>query len=302
MTTNSDYPTIMVGTCIHNKVWSIEAYLNAIFEQSYPKDRISLVFYVNDSIDGTKEKLVDLLKTIKKEGHYRRIRVVEQNYGYEDIRRKHKDLTAVLSREHDPSKAVANFAHFARVRNAWLKLREDEEYYLSIDSDVILAEANTFKRMIRHGLDLVAAPVNNTENRTDGFNPSDEAWAKLLKMSDSENRDFLMSVKRSELKEKGGAIGPTALYNFGMLRGGQFLRFAPLPKLMEVDVTGACILFHSKIIRRGVEYGPNYLGEDVFFCTLARSFGFKVFVDGTLKTEHFMDKNPNEEKEEVKEN
>lgn len=301
MTTNSEYPTIMCGCPLHNKVWSIEAYLNAIFEQSYPKDRISLVFYVNDSIDGTKEKLVELLKPVKKEGHYRRIRVVEQNYGYEDIRRKRSDPNAVLPREHDLSKSVANFAHFARVRNAWLKLREDEEYYLSIDSDVILTEANTFERMMRHKLDLVAAPVNNTENRTDGFNPSDEAWAKLLKMSDSKNKDFLMSVKRGELEKKGGAIGPSALYNYGMLRGGQMLRFAPRPKLMEVDITGACILFHSRVIERGVEYGPNHMGEDIFFCTLARSHGFKIFVDGTLKTEHFMDKNPYT-KEEVKEN
>lgn len=291
---DKDLPTVLVGTVVQNKAWAILPHLESILAQDYPREKISLTYYVNDSTDGTKEKLVERLQKIKQEGVYRRIKVVEVNYGYKDLRRTRPNLNVVLARENDPERAVARFAHFARVRNAWLKLREDEEYYFSVDSDVILKQPFALRQLVGRGKDIVAAPVSNSENRADNYDPAKEVWARLLKDPDAKMRGFVAAVQRGQLK--GGRIGPKAVYNFGMLRGGRMQRFYPMPGLFKVDITGACILFHKRVVERGVEYGPNFMGEDVFFCALARTLGFDIFVDGKIETLHAMDHLPKEYK------
>ncbi len=275
----------MIGGPIQNKFWSIEKYLEGIWNQDYPKSLISLVFYVNDSIDGTREILLDKLREFKESGEYRRIEVIEQNWGYVDARKNRDDH--LISRHSNPNKDVSNFSHFARVRNAWLDLRKDEEYYFSIDSDVYLVQSFILNQLISQEKDIIAVPVDNAQNRTDGYDPRAEALSHMLKDPKEKNREFANALRS-------GALGKNFvsgnIWNFGMLRGNQFLRLKKEPCLINVDLTGACILFHSKIVLQGVKYGPSLIGEDEYFCTMARTLGFKIYVDGTLETIHNMDK------------
>ena len=84
---DDNWPTVMIGGPVHNKHWVVDAYIDSLISLDYPKDKVSLVFYINDSTDGTKEKFIKRLQAIKKERNYRRILVVEQNYGYMDFQR-----------------------------------------------------------------------------------------------------------------------------------------------------------------------------------------------------------------------
>jgi hypothetical protein len=307
----------MLGGPIQNKVWSVDPYINSIFALDYPKELISLVWLVNDSIDGTREKLIERLKPIKKSGVYRRVSVVEINHGFQDVRRDRSAPEFRVQRSSDPAKDITNFVHFARVRNDWLKLRThrlalvdkkvevvdelalgDEEYYFSIDSDIVLINPLTLRTLVYHNLDAVAVPVDNAENRLDGYNPQEEVMEKLIIDPDSVNADFLQNVKNGTIKSV--RVGSKHAWNFGMIRGGSFRRFEPYASVFEVDATGACILFKRDLVESGVIYGPHPGGEDYYFCALAKSLGFKFYIDGSFRTCHMMDCNPFEI-EEIKE-
>ena len=190
----------------------------------------------------------------------------------------------------NPETTVIDFAHFARVRNAWLRLREDEDYYFSVDADVVLQQSFALSQLIDRNLDIVAVPVNNAENRLDGYSPEKETIIKILQSGTPEQRAFASAALRGEIKNV--RFGDREIWNFGMMNNGRMIRFKRQRGLMEVDITGACILFSSKVIEDGVEYGPASIGEDLYFCTLAKSKGYNIFVDGTLDTIHMMDYNP----------
>lgn len=287
---SDDFKTVQCGTIVHNKKWAIEAYLDGILMQNYPKDKTSLAFFVNDSVDGTKEILVEKLSKIKELNEYRRIKVIEQNWGFQD-KRNHRWFDKSIYKDQNAFREIANFSHFAKLRNQWLGMREDEDYYFSIDSDVILVQRNTLSRLVSLNLDIVAAPVNNGINRADGYDPADEVIASLLNDFGEENKEFILQLQRNKVPVR---FGPEAVYNFARLYGYDLHRFELKPTVFEVDITGACILFSHKVVEAGVSYGPNIFGEDIYFCSLAKTLGFRVFVDGTIETEHWMDYNPHE--------
>jgi len=307
----------MIGGIAQNKVWAVDAYLDAILGLNYPRNLISLVWLVNDSTDGTKERFIERLRDVKAGGEYRRVSITEINYAYTDVRNDRSDAEHRIYQTMDPNKDVTNFAHFARVRNDWLKLRthnlsiengkvvvgdelpEDvghEQFYFSIDSDVVLKDATTLVCLVRHGVDAVAIPVDNAENRKDKYDPQREAKAKLVVDPLAKNVSLISKIESGAIK--GVRIGSPHVWNFGILRNGILSRFEPRSFLFEVDATGACILFNSEMVEAGVKYGPYPTGEDWYFCALAKSYGYKLFVDGSFRTCHMMDYNPL--KEEVK--
>ena len=295
---NPEFPTIACGSLIHNKSWAIQHHVQSIYNLDYPKENISLIFYINDSVDGTKEKLLAMLKEIKAEGKYRRVIAAEQDYGYRDLaRHKRPSINQYVSRHSSPEKTVDDHAHFARVRNEWLKLREDEDYYFSIDSDVIIKQPFALRQLLEHKKDVVAIPVNNAENRSDGYDPLIETMNKFLTHPDPNVRSHIRDIHEGRVW--GGAIEAEEIWNYGMIYNGALRRFKRERCLFEVDLTGACYLFKAELIENGVCYGPNYAGEDFMFCSLAKSLGYRLYVDGTLDTEHFMDFNPHEKQKEV---
>ncbi len=288
MISQNNPPTIMIGCPVHNKEWAVNPYLDAIYALDYPKDKISLCFFVNDSVDGTKETLIKRLKEFRALGVYRRIVVEEIDYGYRDIYRAARtDMEKFTTRYSSPEDEIDNFAHFARVRNAWLELRKDEEYYFSIDNDVILKQAFALKQLLSRDKDIIAVPVNNAKNRADGYDPMIETISKFLKHDDPKVRNMIREIQAGKIE--GAAITAEEIWNFGVIRGGTLVRFNLEKCLMEVDSTGACILFKASVVEKGVKYGPHFAGEDLYFCSLAKSFGYRIFVDGTLETDHYMD-------------
>jgi len=280
-----DLPLVMVGGPIQNKVWSIAAYLDALFAQDYPKDRLSLVFYINDSTDGTKEILVDKLRQVK--DLYHRVSVIEENWKHCDKRmdRMLEDI-AMSARTSSEDLTVINFAHFARIRNEWLKLIEDEEWYFSIDSDVVLKQSFALRQLIDNNLKIVAVPVDNSANRKDGYDSRNEIIGRLLRDPNPKNRQFVREILAKRDKSK---LGSVEVWNYGFIRGGQLCRFDKISGIFKVDYTGACILFSRDVVDAGVVYGSHPLGEDIYFCSVAKSLGFDIYVDGTLETWHRMD-------------
>lgn len=275
---------IMIGGPIHNKVWSIEPYLDSIIALDYPKENISLVFYVNDSTDGTKERLVAKVRELKQTGQYRRIVVKQQDYGYIDRNRGRENRNAFTNRPQNP------FEHFAVVRNKWLELLADEDYVFSIDCDIILKNPSTLRKLISRNRDIIAVPVNNAENRSDNYDPAKEIYERLVRFA--ETPEEIKFWRDTYEKNNGGSLGDGAVWNFGIIRNGAFHRIKLLPEVFEVDVTGACILFRRKVVDDKIIYGANPIGEDAFWCSLAKSMGYRIFVDGTIETLHMMDFNP----------
>lgn len=145
-----------------------------------------------------------------------------------------------------------SYHHLAHLRNVLLDafLESDAEYLLSIDSDLILP-AKGLRRLLSHQVDLVAALVDNDASGTQ------PAW-NIMRPSQT--------------------------------APGRFERILdPLAHgLLEVGLTGACILIHRRVIEAGVRYSHHPQGEDGGFCLAATAAGFPIWADCGVRCLHRM--------------
>ena len=273
--------------------------MEALLSLDYPKELISLVWLVNDSTDGTREVLLDYAREAKDSGNYRRVCVVEKNYGFADVRKDRKEDLLHQIPVRDPDRTVDHFAHFARVRNEWLSMRTtniitgmpleigNEDYYFSVDSDVVIQDPMTLLALTSLRLDLVALPVNNHENRKDGYDPTERGKKLLMSGALKDNAELADKIALGQIK--GVTLKAQTAWNFGYIKNGLLRLFNPPPHLFEVDVTGACALFSKEMIEDGVKYGPYPAGEDFYFCSLAKSLGYKMEkrIAAPLSTQQF---------------
>lgn len=283
---------IIIGSPIQNKIWSINVYLDSLLNQDYPKDKIHFIFYLNDSTDGTAKILVDRMKKVKESGEYAGVHVVKQNWGFVDELRVDREDVKTIARQGTKETAIKHFAHFARVRNAWLQQRKEfnikADYYFSVDSDIVMEQPFALRQLVSQDKDFIALPVDNSQNRNDNYHTGKDVLDKLLKSAETpEEADRYLAIFRG--KVPGVSLGPDAYFNFGVIRNGRYRQFDPTPGLFEVDITGACCLFKTSMIENGVEYGAHPGGEDYYFCQQAKLLGYKLYVDGTLRTIHCMD-------------
>ncbi len=69
---------------------------------------------------------------------------------------------------------------------------------------------------------------------------------------------------------------------------GRFYHIHELDGLMDVDLTGACILINKYVLDDNVIYGNHPQGEDAYFCELAKKMGYKMYCDTNHEVEHFL--------------
>ena len=232
---------IFLGSPVHNKSWCIEEYLRCIEALEYPKELISLVFFLNDAIDGTKDILLSELKRLKETYTYNRVEVYEENFGYYDER--HRCVRSGTSTGFNLINA--DFSHFALVRNKHKNFLQDEDYFFSIDCDVLI-KPKVLNMLLATDRAFVGIPINNQENRT---NYENEVWPRS-------NYNIAIKTRKGYVLWK----------NF------------PWDDIFEVDLTGACVLIHRDIAT-SYDYHAHQFGEDAGFCGFIKANGLRIWMD-----------------------
>lgn len=242
---SESFPKVVIASLIRNRAWCLPEFLNALDQQSlcYPTDCISYLFIVNDSIDDSEKILIDWANTVGKK--YREVRVLVKTFGNSD------------SMEHTWSEV--KLKNMADMRNDCLRfLKEsDNEFLLSIDSDVILQHHDVLRHLV--GLDKGIV--------------SEVFWAKW---EQTNNKEPL----------------PNVWLSGGYHLTDTFIKRLKIPGVYEVGGLGAITLIHKDVALAGVSYQrvPNLpqemRGEDRDFCTRAVCAGFKLWADTYLTPDH----------------
>lgn len=260
---DKDRSTIFIGSPVHNKHWCIRDYLLCLEALEYPKELISLVFFINDSIDGTRDILLDELKRLKATYNYNRIEVHEENFGYYDER--HRLIRTSSDKKFN--QINEDFSHFANVRNIHKSFLQNENYFFSVDCD-ILVKPKSLKMLLASNKEFIGLPINNQENRT---NYPNEVWPKS---------NYNMAIKTR--------------------KGYMLWKNFPWDDIFEVDLTGACVLIHRDIVTT-FDYHSHPFGEDAGFCGFVKANGHKIWMNTYRKYEnedvlsmHMMNAQPKE--------
>lgn len=147
-------PIIMIGAPIQNREEIMNDYLNHIYTLNYPKDRIKLAFFINNSTDKTYELVKEFTDLHSHEYN-------------ETIVWKKKVLKGKLD---DQTRFRRDFVLFSIVRNTFLKriLRTDFDYLYSIDSD-ILVPPDSLTLLLGHDKDIISALIENGEFKGDMY-------------------------------------------------------------------------------------------------------------------------------------
>ena len=132
------------------------------------------------------------------------------------------------------------------------------EYFFSLDSDIIV-NPNVLKELLKADKDIIAAVINN-DKILDPYGELPNVRSNLL-------------IKYSDEEKK--RTGITHLFGFEP------------DEIVEVDVTGACVLLSNKACKE-TRYGFHDQGEDVAWAFDAQEKGFKLYAHTGLVQNHVM--------------
>lgn len=220
---------IFIGAPVRDRAWILPRFIKHIKKMNTTDIELHTLFLINDCDDNS-----------------------------EDLLRQAGFNTMVVNEL--PSKTVSSlrgkysYQHLATLRNILIEefLKTDNEYFFSIDTDILVPE---------HGL------------------------KKLIE----NNKDICSMILCNEKGQLGKRAHNIMNYN---PKKRKFYHILDWEKnsIFEVDLTGAVYLIHRRVLENGVRYADNTLGEDVPFCQKAKEKGFKIFCDTSIKPIHVMDK------------
>lgn len=232
-------PRVMVGCAVRDREWSVERWLGALVGLDYPHELLSLAVLVNDSRDRTLEACAWWAEEALRAG-FRRAHVAQCDFG-----------TTVDNNLRDQRDYLA----FARARDAWLGLREDEPLLFPVDSDVEVAP-DTLTRLVelqqQHDLAMLAAVVDN-----------------------SDGAGFILDTNVLNLVD--GRYWHVMDVRADRSRG-----------VKPCDLTGACVLLRADAIA-GLSYAEGDVsgGEDVPFCEALRARGHRPHYAPSVRAMHW---------------
>lgn len=233
-----ELPKVMAGGPIRMRPWAAGEWLIGLLNQDYPAQCLRIVVLVNDSPDETKAIC----------------EWVGQRYGWMVASFEVKEVNFGCAVDNNDRFQRRDYHQFARVRNAWLDLRQDEEYVWFDDSDII-CPPHILSGLVANGLDLCSAVIeNNVYSST--FHTNVMEW-----------------LDASAGPDEGFFWPPEAIDTYD---------------LMECDLTGACFLISRRVLDAGIRYQYHLWGEDAPFCWEAQQKGFRLFADGRLRADHRM--------------
>ncbi|MDH7506182.1 MAG: glycosyltransferase [Candidatus Thermoplasmatota archaeon] len=154
----NELPVVLVGCPVQNREFIIKEYLNCIYNLDYPKEKIIVGFFVNNSIDKTNEIIQEWQQKHKEE--------YNQMLYFED-KKVYKGKMDSQKRDR------RDFTLFAVVRNLFIKkiLPYPFDYLFSYDSDILIPP-HTLKQLLSHNKDICSILVWNgkTQFNTDNYN------------------------------------------------------------------------------------------------------------------------------------
>ncbi|CAH8874653.1 unnamed protein product [Trichobilharzia szidati] len=131
-------PTLCIGVLVRNKAHTLPYFLNGIENQQYPSKRITLIFYVDNTIDSSDVILNEWIQCNKHKYHNIILEVEEHNAS----RSSDEEISKLWTENH--------YQHIIKLRQKLLSKARDmwADFYLSIDADVILMNPATIEHLI----------------------------------------------------------------------------------------------------------------------------------------------------------
>ena len=240
---------ILIASPVSNRAWCLPYYLKCLNSIEYPKDKMSLYFIVNNSMDDS----LKILNEFKNEysSHYKSIKIDVSN---SKVQFQDERSTNV---RHEYT-----YNNLVRLRNLILeyakKIRTD--YLFSIDSDILI-KSNTLNKLLKANVPIISSLIYN------GYihNP-EEPWryTNIMKQITDGSIEHITNwyTKNAETLTES--------------------------KVIPVDVTGAAYLIHKDVINSGVRYEYHIQGEDIPFSLNAKSKGFQSYCDLSAFSYHCM--------------
>ena len=142
---------IFAGCPIQNREEFVDGYIKAFENQTYPISDIHLCFLVNDSTDGTLEKLQEH----KKDHNFGKFTVI--------------DLIGMEYQDIPQSRPKRAYEVLANLRNIWVGFRGYESHVFSVDSDIIIPP-DALQRLLFHKLDICSLLIHNSEKIAEAYN------------------------------------------------------------------------------------------------------------------------------------
>ncbi|CAH8660660.1 unnamed protein product [Heterobilharzia americana] len=168
-------PTLCIGVLVRNKAHALPYFLNGIESQQYPTKRISLIFYVDNTIDSSDVILSEWIQCNKDKYHNIILEVEEYNRSKSDDEK----LSKLWTEDH--------YQHVIKLRQKQLnKAREMwADFYLSIDADVTLMNPLT----IGHLINVMLEPTKYVSQSNSNFKTDENIviLSPLLNCTSSEH-------------------------------------------------------------------------------------------------------------------
>lgn len=258
-------PTIDIIFPTRNRQWIISTFLDHIYNLDYPKDKISIITYLNDSTDDS-EKILNQFKKAH-ENEYNKINIYKYNLntptytsgegvrgGVEVVHQPMFGKSGV-SRVVKRNTATKVYKSLAKIRNHLLH-KVESDYAFSIDTD-ILCNKNTLLELLRHNKDFVSALICNGYIYANETNTDPYIYTNIMKLTDDKQN----YIHIRDYEGKG---------------------------IVSCDLTGAISLMSYKLCKSGAKYEVNKFGEDAGFCSSAQKLGFDIWCDTNIRLTHCM--------------
>jgi glycosyltransferase involved in cell wall biosynthesis len=223
-TYTEELPEVLIATLIRNRAWCLPKFLEALERQThtYPANKISYIFIVNDSVDESEELLK---KWAQNEGKkYKEIKIRSLNFGNSDAL--------------DHTWSDVKLKNMADMRDMCLELLKTSTctFLFSIDSDVILQHDD----ILRHLVGLDKAVVSEVfwakwEQNTKRFLPN--VW---LSGGYNINEGFIKQLCIPGLYEVGGLGAVTLIHRDVVEHGVNYQRVVNLPQDMRGEDRDFC--------------------------------------------------------------
>lgn len=141
-------PYVLIAAPVRDREFVLPHYLDHIDRLEYPKERISLLWVVNQSADRSEDRLREFQH--RRRQHYRSIEIMR----YFGHRRVPPDRRVTATRIRH------TYSHLADVRNQIVDRLGDHDYLFSVDSD-ILVQPDSLSRLMEHRKDVVSSLIYN---------------------------------------------------------------------------------------------------------------------------------------------
>lgn len=219
------FPNVLVTSLIRNRAWCLPKFLKALDQQTktYPPEKLSYLFLINDSVDDSEKILTEWAKTEGKK--YRKVQLTTINF---------KNSDAV-----DHTWSEAKLQNMARMRDICLDnlVKSDNEYLFSIDSDIILDHDDTLRHMICLERQIISE-VFWAKWEHEGAKPLPNVWLSGgYHITDA----FLAQLKRPGTYEVGGLGAITTIHRSVPELGVTYQRVPNLPSDMRGEDRDFCI-------------------------------------------------------------